>query len=488
MKTISLEEFERRHHPMHDEGEQIHQFDLDIRSGMRFIVTAAQNATPVHPEWWSCLTGMAKAKDAQLVVIPLRYKNPTSRWTGSQRNDDYWVSAVMPYLFNGRHEFNKNLMLLGDIKIQPTASSPLTGSDALSFASSGIIGHTKMQLRSIATPSNRMAKILTTTGACTVENYTDSRAGKTGEFHHSLSAIMVEVVGSKFFLRQLHFDKKTKSCTDIGMQYFADGSFGVAPRALALVMGDTHVDFVDPGVEHATWGRNGIVEVIRPEHVVWHDTLDAYSCSPHHAGDPFIARAKQMSGRHNVRAEVERAIQYVATHTSDHFKSIVIASNHDDMLARWVKRHDWKTDPSNAEFYLELALRMHRGTRMTDHGTEHPDPFAMLLREANIPTLRVLDLDESFVLGNVELSMHGDKGPNGARGSIKNIRRLGIRSIIGHSHIYGIDEGCYQGGTSSRLRQDWNHGASAWLNVHILLNHDGKRQGLVMIEGLWRGV
>lgn len=483
----TLADFKAEYDPRHEVGNPNMQYEREFRPGTRFyIVTAAQNATPVHADWWAVLKTVAAIRMAEIVVIPLRYKNPTSTWKGSQENAEWWDEAVRPYLFNGRCDLNKNLMILGDIKIQPTAVSPLTGSDAISSASSSIIGHTKMQLRSIATPSNRMAKIQTTTGACTVENYTDSRAGKIGEFHHSLSAIIVEIDGPRFFLRQLHFDKKTKSCTDIGMRYNSDGTFGPAPRALALVMGDTHVDFVDPGVEHATWGTNGIVAVTRPENVVWHDTLDAYSCSPHHVGDPFIARAKQMSGRGNVRAEVERAIQYVATHTSDSFTSVVVASNHDDMLSRWVKRHDWKTDPANAEFYLELALAMHRGTRMTVIGTEYPDPFAMLLRDANIPTLRVLDIDESFVLGNIELSMHGDKGPNGARGSIRNIRRIGIRSIIGHSHIPGIDEGCYQTGTSSRLRQDWNHGASGWLNAHVVLNADGKRQLLIMVEGEWR--
>ena len=49
-----------------------------------------------------------------------------------------------------------------------------------------------------------VAKLLTTTGACTVSNYTDSRAGRIGEFHHSLSAILVEVDGRRFHLRPVH--------------------------------------------------------------------------------------------------------------------------------------------------------------------------------------------------------------------------------------------------------------------------------------------
>ncbi len=489
MDNRTLADFKAQYDPTHEVGNPNMQYHREFRPGVRtFIVVAAQNATPVHADWWPVLKCIANVKDAELVVIPLRYQNPTSVWQGSQDNAEWWDEAVRPHLFNGRRDLNKNLMILGDIKIQPTASSPLTGADAISSASSAILGHTKLQLRSIATPSNRMAKIQTTTGACTVENYTDSRAGKIGEFHHSLSAVIVEVVDDKHFhLTQLHFDKKTKSCTDRGIRYFADG-FGVAPPALGLALGDLHVDFLDPGVERATWGPNGIVAVCRPQNVIFHDTVDSYSCSPHHKDNPFVAKAKQMSGRGNVRAEVYRAIDYVGTHTSDEWKTVIVPSNHDDMISRWVKRADWKQDIENAEFYLETALKMVRGTRMGKAGAEYPDPFTMWLRESTIgSSVYALERDESFVLGNVELGMHGDVGPNGSRGSRANLRRIGVRSIIGHSHSPGIEEGCYQTGTSSILRLEYTHGPSSWLNAHVLLNADGKRQLLIIVDGTWRG-
>jgi hypothetical protein len=83
--------------------------------------------------------------------------------------------------------------------------------------------------------------------------------------------------------------------------------------------------------------------------------------------------------------------------------------------------------------------------------------------------------------------MHGDRGPNGARGSIKNLRRIGVKSIIGHSHSPGIDEGCYQVGTSTslvpRLQQS---GPSSWLNTHCLVYANGKRTLINIINGEWR--
>lgn len=452
-----------------------------------YVITAAQNATPIHPEFWACLQQVAKHRRAEMLVVPIRYKNPTSRWTASQANEERWAVEVLPFLWNVRKVINENLILLGEIKVQPTASDPLTGFDAMSGAASAILGHTKMALRSIATPSNRMAKIITTTGAATVPNFTDSRAGRQGAFHHSLAALIVEVQGKRFFLRQLHYDNKTESVTDLETRYHVK-KVERAPRPLALVMGDSHVDALDPSVDHATFGKKGIVESLKPFHLIWHDTLDAYAVNGHHAGNPFIAIAKSISGRSSIEAEVRRACEFVRKRTAGDMTSVVVPSNHDDMLRRFIIAHDWRTNPINAEFYLNAALQMVRGTQMTERGAEYPSPFPMVFPSMvkSMDRIRLLKDDESFVLAGVELSMHGDRGPNGSRGSIKNLRRIGVKSIIGHSHSPGIDEGTYQTGTSTRLRLEYNGGPSSWLNAHVLLNADGKRQLLIMVRGKWK--
>jgi len=460
-------------------------FKRKLRPGCkRFIVTAAQNATPVHERFWASLLRCAKHYGAELIVIPYRYKNPTSRWTESQANEEFWAADVQPYLSNVRHKINSNLVILADVKVQPTASEPLSGFEAMTSGESGILGHSKLQLRSIPTPAHKMAKIMTTTGACTVANYTDTKAGKKGEFHHTLGAVLVEVDGPVFFLRQLNASKSTGEFTDLDTT-FAPTRVRPADRPLALVMGDTHVDFVDPHVVAATFARRGMVSALRPRHLVWHDLLDGYAANPHHHGNPFNALAKRQSGRDNVAAEVARAADFVVTHTPKGTQSIVVSSNHDDFLRRWVISTDWRNDPTNARFYLKTALMMADATKMGTGGTEYPSPFAYWLKEL-APNVRCLGGTESFLLAGVELSMHGDRGPNGARGSIKNLRRIGARSIIGHSHSPGIEEGCYQTGTSTHLRLEYNGGPSSWLNAHCLLHADGKRQLILIVNGKWR--
>jgi len=90
------------------------------------------------------------------------------------------------------------------------------------------------------------------------------------------------------------------------------------------------------------------------------------------------------------------------------------------------------------------------------------------------------------MLANVELGMHGNKGPNGARGSIRNLRRIGVKSVIGHSHTPGEDEGSTQVGTSTGLRLEYNSGPSSWLQAHCALNDDGKRQLAVIVDGHYK--
>ncbi len=452
-----------------------------------YIITAAQNATPVHENFWKCLQTARKALGAELLVVPLRYKNPTSRWTMSQRNEETWVTEVQPFLYNARLNLNKNLTLLGDIKTVPTASDPLGGFESITGSESAIVAHTKLQLKTVATPSNKMAKLLSTTGACTVANYTDSKAGKKGEFHHALAALIVEIDGPIFHLRQVNYDRKTESFTDLETRYKVDRATR-APRPLALVSGDTHVDFIDPLVEKAT---DEMVAMLEPRTRIWHDLLDGYSANPHHYGNPFNAIAKRQVNADDVKAEVFRAIDYVKNHTPDNCQSVVVASNHDDFLRRWVVNTDWRVDPTNASFYLATAFAMVTGTKLGKGGTEYPSPFPYwfnsrlgLLNDRK--KFRCLGANESFVLGGVELSLHGDRGPNGSRGSAKNLRRIGVRTIIGHSHSPAIEEGCYQVGTSTRLRLEYNSGPSSWLNTHCILHDDGKRQLVHIIGGKWR--
>lgn len=445
-----------------------------------FIIVAAQNATPVDEEFWPILNIMAADLNAELLVIPFRYKNATSIWTASQRNAEWWAEELQPYLWNQRLTLNSNLTVMADMPIQPTNGNPLGRTEALSGLQSAIFGHPKLQMKTVPTPGKRMAKLMTTTGVCTKENYTLTGLGKISQFHHSLSALYVKLNGNQFHVYQLHFSKSTKSVTHLNTRYTAQKK-AAAPRALALDAGDMHIRFIDPTVEKA---RARLLEQVNPRYWIFNDTLDSHANTPHHLGHPIIKQAMGAAGKDNVRAEADEALDYVQKSAKKR-KVVIVPSNHDDMLTRWVEREDWKAmSKANGQFYLELAAKMGKAAVYDpQRGVALPDAFGILAKERRMKNVIVLDRDEGFALAEIELGMHGDIGPNGARGSRMNLRRIGVKSIIGHSHCPGIEEGCYQTGTSTYLRLEYNHGASGWLNADVLLNADGKRQVIVYVDG-----
>lgn len=452
-------------------------------TGKRFLITSAQNATPVHGPFLECLKVAAAAMRAELVVIPLRYRNPTSTWSADQESDEWWDPAVVPYLFGGRKKLGPNLVLVGDVKIQPTAISPLTGFEALTGAESCVIGHPKMQFRAVPAPTGRFPKILSTTGSVTRRNFTDSKAGKLGAFHHLLGAVVVELDGRRFHLRQINADRTDGSFTDLATHYTATAA-APAPSALGLVLGDTHARFADVTVDRATFGEGGIVETLDPKHVIFNDLFDGYSVNPHHEGNPFVASAKVRACLGSVREEVEHAVRFVVERCKGR-KAVIVPSNHDNFLARWVISTDWRRAPGNAAFYLETARAMLASTRLTDRGTVYADPFAYWVRRL-APEIRVLDVDERFEIAGIECGLHGDRGPNGARGNLRNLARIGARVISGHSHTPGIHEGHYQTGTSTPLRLEYTHGPSSWLNTHCVIYATGKRSLITVVDGEWR--
>lgn len=462
-------------------------FTRTLGGTITLLVTAAQNATPVHAGFLNAAEALCNERNGDIIAVPIRYKNPTSRWAASQANEEVWADELLPYLSNERKRLNKNLILLGDVKTQPTAVNPLSGYEALTQGESGILAHTKLALKTIPTPQNKYPKIMTTTGALTVPNYTDSKAGRLGEFHHTLGACLIELKGERFHMRQVNYDLKSESFIDLDRQYCGEHA-GPADSPLALVMGDTHVDSIDPQVERATFHWDGgIVQALKPRALVWHDLNDGYAVNPHHFGNVFIGIAKSRAGRADIEAEVRRAVQFVIDRTPGNTESFVVPSNHNDFLTRWIKATNPHTAPGNFEFWCETALAMARGTTLDASGTTTPEPFAYWGRKMveGLP-IKFLTRDESLSLGGVELGMHGDQGPNGARGSIKNLRRIGVKSIIGHTHSPGIDEGCYQVGTSTARKLEYTSGPSGWLNTHALVYANGKRTLINVIDGEWR--
>ncbi len=444
----------------------------------RYIITYAQNATPVHAGFLAALRVYCAENDARLIVLPGKYKNPTSIITEQMEHDEWWAPELHPWLFAGAMMIGANLRVRGDISIQPTAVTPLSGMH--DGHTSVIFGHPKVQLSTVAGLPGQFPRILTTTGAVTTPNYTPTKAGKKAQEQHVIGACVVERDPHLFHLRQITA-MPDGSFIDLDREYTAEGA-RPAPRATALVLGDVLVEVTDWVVIDATLRRpDSIAAVLRPEHVVLHDTLD-FATRNHHTRDSFTDRYARATGRANdsVEAEVMRAIEFVDS--IEDALPVVVRSNHDDAFDRWLASVDYRADPRNARFYVDTMAAV---LDEYERDGEWPDAFALLYRQRGQGRARFLALDESFAPHGVELGQHGHNGADGARGTLRGYARLGIPTITGHGHSPGIEGQAYRSGVCQR-RMGYARGPSSWLTTHAVLYSNGARSLISVIRGQWR--
>lgn len=461
------------------------KFNTKLPKSKRYVITSAQNATPVFEPFLSALRHYCKRVNAELIVIPFRYKNPTSQWTADNESHEWWASEITPHLYDGRFDIHRHLTVLADIKVQPTATSPLTALESITGGKSGLVGHPKISLKTVATPQHTLPKIMASTGAITMANYTDTKAGKKGEFHHSFGAAVVEIDGKdKFHLRQI-VACKDGSFIDLDIEATAKGT-KKAPPTLSLTIADLHQRFVSKDVVRATFTAiDSMVNVLNPQHLVWHDVIDFHTRNHHHRGDWLTQFGKWQAGRECVRTELQEVCSFIDLHTPKGCKSVVVASNHHEAMLRWIKETDPRTDPVNTEFLYEVGLELIRKIKMGSGGVEIPDPFILWAKKFAQTNVRFLDMDESFVLKGVEHGLHGHNGPNGARGSTKNLSRIGVKVTKGHSHAPGIEEGCYSVGKSTE-KLEYEAGPGGHMNTHCAEYANGKRSLISVIKGEWR--
>jgi hypothetical protein len=451
-----------------------------------YVVTAAQNNTPVHPGLRASLEHLLRERRGELVVGPYRYRNPTSLWSSRQDADETWAPEIVDHMFGARHVLNDNLELAADVHLQATNGKPTSRFEALTKHRSGILCHPKLELVTVPAPLSKYPKIVTTTGAITVPNYSDTGLGKAGEFHHMLGACLVEVVDDKtFFVRQLNA-LPDGSFIDKDREYTPKGA-RKAGRAKAIALGDEHAGFHDPTVDEARFGEDGLIQLLRPEYLIRHDVLDFFSASHHHRNNPFVRVAKHRAGRDSVLAELKLTFDYLARRSPSFAQNVIVASNHHEHLERWLRELDWRDDPENAELYLELATALVKQSYVGKKGVTYPDPFKLLgskmLPRGILERTQFLSRQDSFRLLGVEFAFHGDEGADGARGSPQAFKRIGRKTVTGHSHRPGISEGNMSLGMGALRARDYERGLSSHLHADAVLYQNGKRCLYFYIHG-----
>ena len=439
----------------------------------KFIITWAQAETSLHEDLLTNIEAYAKFIDADIHVIAGRYKNPNSleasnRQIKKDKNKIYWDKRVIPYLDANRQKLHDYLCVLSDIKVQPTASLPLSGFNSLTALESCIIGHPRVHLKSLPVLDDYPNKLLLTTGAVTLPNYTDTKLGAQSKFHHTFGFIVVELDDDVFHARQVQSDEDG-NFYDLDLKIKDGICKKIKCNYPAIVFGDLHYG------SHDQVSLNKSLEIAKKfncEIIVLHDIFDGKSINHHELNNPFAQLRNEETGDNNLENEISNVVDFL--NSNKNFNFLVISSNHDNFIDRWLQSNDWRKN-YNRKAFLKYANIVANNLA--------PDGIIPYILAENTSNTKCLGLNNSYRLLGWELSQHGHLGVNGSRGSVNQFKTLNTKTITAHSHTPERIDGSVSVGTLTKKRLNYNNGASSWLHSNVLMYPNGKVSHINLING-----
>ena len=428
----------------------------------RYIISSAQTASPVNISFLNNIKAYAKFIDAEIGIIATRYRNPTSIW---REEGDVWDEEVQEYLTANRQFLHNDLVVLADLKVQATSPNPTSGVELFGGHASCIVGNPKIEMRPIAVLPGQKEKFLFSTGSVTMPSFTDTVAGGKAEENHSYGFIVIEiesdevvhvrnVTANEFgefndLIYRIQNEKVTKEAVD------------------CLVWGDSHFAQKEQRVTDAF---RKLCSDLKIKTSVLHDVWDSQAINVHNIKNPVVQHQLMREGKDDLQKELDQMNEELLWFETNMNKTLVIGSNHDDMLDRAMYQTKWQDNLKNARLFIEmLALTLSGDAK---------DGIIPYYINNSFSKIKALGVNDSYIHNGVELALHGHKGPNGSKGNVKAFSALTSKTIIGHSHAPSIMGKCYQVGISCGKQHGYNSGLSGWAYNGVTLNKYGERQSI----------
>jgi hypothetical protein len=465
---------------------------VEVPKASSYILTYAQNDTPVHAGFWKNLAAYASTIGAEILVGAGTYQ--LGLYRDHAADPSFYAAEVRP------HILKTNGFLFGDVlfgataNLLPTVTAPLS-----KWRTRGkswvIVPHVRQHLESVPRMLKKPPKIIMSTGSCTVANYAARAAGQAASWHHTLGAIIVEHDGSDWHVRHITADE-TGEFQDWDAKA-VDGVISYGHPIDTLVGGDLHLAQADRQVVRATWGwcmddnvrlfSGSIIDELTPLRQVMHDALDFMNRNHHGRQDVMWRLERLVTGNYSVGQEVEQTSAVLSRLCRPGIETVMVKSNHDDALDRWVASDDGRKDEANVRLwhhlnYLQADAIMRRVPY--DHFENSLRMFANL--EGAVFPERFSSYEVDYPAGPIEYNLHGDKGNGGARGSAMGFVRAAPKVISAHSHTPYRREGHGCVGTSTNMDMVYNRGLSTWAHAHIIVYPSGHWTHVFIRDGRYR--
>lgn len=453
--------------------------EIPVIEGDSFVITVAQNNTDLHGGAFSALQHFASSIGARLIVCRTYYNKSGFQHPehGADADGIFFAPALSPYFVDYSCILGESgALLVGNANVIPTAKNPLSGFEQLGKPGQDvIIPAAKIALQCTAALKGGKGKRFFSTGAVTLRNYIQRKAGQVAESEHSIGAVVVTPTDIRHVEIMPNADGFAYSTT------FYNENGSIRPcHPIAIQLGDIHAEKME---EDKLEDIRDMLSELKPRHLILHDLMDFTSRNHHNRKDPIFMFEHAVKGS-SVIQDCNKVARLLDTLHPYADQIHVVESNHDLALDRWLKEADPKEDPTNAEFYHAMMYaycqKVRSGGSFNALSTalsgfvDACDVFGNKLNSI-IAGVIFHTTDESVIIAGVEMGHHGHNGINGSKGSPQQYRKLGIPINTGHTHTPSIVGACYTAGVTSSLDMGYNVGASSWRHAHILTYANGQR-------------
>lgn len=239
-------------------------------------------------------------------------------------------------------------------------------------------------------------------------------------------------------------------------------------RPESLVLGDFHVIDLDLTNYQAI---KEIAKELNPKSAVLNDFTDFVSINYHLWNDH-----KNIVKLPTLTQEQEITSKYLAEITKQFDTVYYLESNHDQFLVKFLANDYQQKLGSNYLQALELRTWQLKTGR---------HPVIKFLEMDSFKNLKFVSVHHDLIIkGNYII--HGDLGLNGARTGFKALAKVYKDMVCGHFHSPQTIKNSVCVGISSKLKLGYNLGPSNWMHSHTLIQPDGTKQSLNVIDGKWR--
>lgn len=448
--------------------------EVKIGSKKLYIVTTAVADSNPHKGFLAALDTYAKANNAQLVIMPC--ESTTNSFENRTAVFDK-VFSDPKYLFvNKDIELNSNISLCS-IQVSAKQIRPISGLARLGKREgSFVFAATKQFLEFVPSGNKRGTNFsIMTTGACTLpsyygERFASKRISYIAEKDHTIGAIIIEIEDEKIFhFRQIQADDDG-SFIDFGKKYSSDNT--VTQVKTNIVFGDLHSIDIDIFALAAFVNKFKLLNV---DKIFLHDIFDGKSVS-HHVTNIKERTERSSNAKSNLEEELTNTfeiLEFIDQHLNPS-ELVIVKSNHDEFLTRYLSEGRYIIDPENHYFSLKLAISLFEGKDVIKEG--------FIFTGATVPEhWNFLTRDSSYKIADVECGSHGDLGLNGAKPSLTTLEKVYGNCVIGHNHTAAIHRGVFRVGTLSLLDLGYNRGPNSWTQTCCLIYENGQKQLINLI-------